>query len=108
MRSSCLDSSCVHQIKCSRDAYLPPQRQPLNDSLEAAVLDRQFRLLRHDFVGTVREGLKSLDRDLASSRLPYGLNVSFSAVGLQSMAYIVAEFDLPSWHPCSPTKVRRF
>ena len=44
------------ELSCQEPAYLPPMAGPgLIDNKEAALLDRQFRLVREDLVGKVKE-----------------------------------------------------
>jgi hypothetical protein len=46
---------CVEEVMCEREPYLPP------DSLDVLLtLERQFRLLRHDFVGPLRDEVRAL------------------------------------------------
>ena len=49
----------VEEIKCTREAYLP--YISLEPS-EAVILDRQFRLLREDFVGPMRECVHEMSK----------------------------------------------
>lgn len=47
---------CVEEVMCEREPYLPA-----DSSLEVLpTLERQFRLLRHDFVGPLRDEVRAL------------------------------------------------
>lgn len=84
-------------MTCPRSPYLPPPGGVLGSSKEAALLDRQFRLLREDFVGPARTELKDL-KDL--SKRPHGFNLRFLSAGVQpGSVFLRASFDLPHFHP---------
>lgn len=88
-------------MTCERVPYLPPAGQTLGESAEAAILDRQFRLLREDLMGPMRQELKQLDL----SRCPHAMNVRFEGIGTnRSGSYVWASMLLPQWHPVN--KVR--
>jgi hypothetical protein len=84
------------QLKCERPAYLPVRSEDVSGSPEGAVLERQFRLLREDFVGPLRQ---ELQKELDLSKRPHGLNVRFEGVALQPRPVVLTSFILPPWHP---------
>ena len=88
---------CLHQVLCPHEPFLPAQRGAFGMPPEAALLDRQFRLLREDFVGLLRE--EAREGRSEDPRKPKGYHMQYEGVSCDgNESGIVISFELPPSH----------
>mmetsp|Transcript_31280 Transcript_31280/g.71896 ORF Transcript_31280/g.71896 Transcript_31280/m.71896 type:complete len:568 (+) Transcript_31280:1151-2854(+) len=104
------------EIVCQRRAYLPPLATTpaagaeVSDdarvAMQAALLDRHFRLLREDMIGLIQEELRNITRARDKNDLEEALRSARNVVGILAIEEVVLEsqprirvsFAWPSQH----------
>ena len=95
----------MSELNCVREPYLPPLP---HGASEAALLDRQFRLLREDFVGPMRESFQELQKKQGKHcpgklqhLVPIYDQVEIASIEIQpnQMCCLEVSFRFPSNHP---------
>lgn len=86
----------TQELRCNEGAYLPStDNSDHMDNKEAAALDRQFRLMREDLLGTVKDELQSEFKLVPSQRrriLPDPCIIDF---GMQPEPHVVVRISIP-------------
>jgi hypothetical protein len=86
----------VSELQCTESAYLPPSSGSTHlENTQAIALDRQFRLMREDLIGTVKEELKaefSMATNQRRRMLPDPHIVDF---GMKPEPHVVIRVSIP-------------
>jgi hypothetical protein len=109
------------EIACEQPAFLPPAVNAVDDmglfaQTGVALLDRQFRLLREDMIGTVREKMSALTGDAKGKNGGKGIsndpsrvrNVKVRGISIEEHEVrgqkrygdvtVTLTFEFPPWH----------
>ena len=85
------------ELQCQEGAYLPLMgKSEFLENQEAAALDRQFRLMREDLLGTVKEELMAEFCIKASQRRRVFPEPMVVAFGMQPEPHLIVRVSLPT------------
>ena len=86
----------TRELECDEDAFLPSVGSDHIVNQEAATLDRLFRLMREDLIGTVKEELQSEFKIPPAQRKRTLVDPRIVGFGMKPVPHIVVRVPVPS------------